>query len=483
MHSKDKEEHNIEQSKVVDKPMASQSSRPRSNAFPSKALPLRRLRADSGSMLAQDALSNLSEAEINSIIPPHPIYKIVMTGGPCGGKTTCLERLKYKFVLVEVTHEVYYLHSHLLLIIIIICDTAKQYKTKTPSPEAFTLMVSNGMPFSYLGAVTGMPTIVQDTVMDIQIGLEDGFERLLRARGKPGVLLCDRGLMDGAAYMSPEEWDTLIKKRDVDSVSELREGRYNAVYHMVTAAEGAEQYYTLENNAVRTETPELARTLDHQTRKAWVGHPNLKIFDNSTSFEMKLQRVVEELSRLVGLPHSLEKVSTKFLVRGGEPDLDRFPEDVDYQIFEVEKAYVHNEGRKKQTNVTQDYSFIRKRSMINKIGEEYGSVYGFASVQKTSDGQTIETKRIITKREYNSLFNSRDMGRHVVIQKRISFIWKMQSFNVHVYKKPVDDVCIMHAQKSGGDEVEIPPFLDVDRRITDLEEDEKYGSYQISLKK
>ena len=140
--------------------MASPSSRPRSNAFPSKALPLRRLRADSGSMLAQDALSNLSEAEINSIIPPHPIYKIVMTGGPCGGKTTCLERLsnylrergfevitwcahvvlfchllECMFVLVEVTHQVYYLHSHLLAIIIIICDTVKQYKTKLPAQK------------------------------------------------------------------------------------------------------------------------------------------------------------------------------------------------------------------------------------------------------------------------------------------------------------------------------------------------------------
>lgn len=173
--------------------------------------------------------------------------------------------------------------------------------------------------------------------MDIQIGLEDGFERLLRARGKPGVLLCDRGLMDGAAYMSPEEWEKLIKKRDVDSVSELREGRYNAVYHMVTAAEGAEPFYTLENNEVRTETPEQARQLDHQTRKAWVGHPNLKIFDNSTSFEKKLQRVVEEMSRLVGLPHCLERVTTKFLVKE-EPHLDAFPEDVAYQIFEVEKV-------------------------------------------------------------------------------------------------------------------------------------------------
>jgi len=198
-------------------------------------------------------------------------------------------------------------------------------------------MVSNGMPFDYLGAVAGMPTVVQDTVMDIQIGLEDGFERLLRARGKPAVLLCDRGLMDGAAYMTEEEWDKLIKKRDVDSASELREGRYNAVYHMVTAAEGAEQFYTLENNQVRTETPEQARQLDHRTRKAWVGHPNLKIFDNSTSFEKKLQRVVEEMSRLVGLPHCLERVTTKFLVRG-EPDLDSFPEDVTFQIFAVEKV-------------------------------------------------------------------------------------------------------------------------------------------------
>jgi hypothetical protein len=109
------------------------------------------------------------------------------------------------------------------------------------------------------------------------------------------------------------------------------------VYHMVTCAEGAEEFYTLENNAVRTETPEQARMLDHQTRQAWVGHPNLKIFDNSTGFEKKLQRVVEEMSRLVGLPHSLEKVTTKYLMRS-EPDLSAFPEEVTVRIFEVEKV-------------------------------------------------------------------------------------------------------------------------------------------------
>jgi hypothetical protein len=161
-------------------------------------------------------------------------------------------------------------------------------------PEAFSLLVTNGMSFDYLGAVEGMSDIVQDTVMDMQIGLEDGFERVLRARGKPGILLCDRGLMDGSVYMSPESWGSLLDKRDVVCVSELREGRYNAVFHLVTAAEGAEKFYTLENNAVRTETPDEARRVDHMTRNAWLGHPNLVIFDNSTDFEGKMQRVVEE---------------------------------------------------------------------------------------------------------------------------------------------------------------------------------------------
>ena len=36
----------------------------------------------------------------------------------------------------------------------------------------------------------------------------------------------------------------------------MREGRYDAVFHLVTAAQGAERFYTLENNQARSETPE-----------------------------------------------------------------------------------------------------------------------------------------------------------------------------------------------------------------------------------
>ena len=105
------------------------------------------------------------------------------------------------------------------------------------------------------------------------------------------------------------------------------------------------------------------------------------------------------------------------------------------------------------------------------------------------DGQVIETKRIITKREYNSLFNNRDKSRHVVSQKRISFLWNIQSFTIHLYKEPVSDVCILHAQvrsspDSTGEEVSIPPFLEVEKKLMmHSEEDEQYGAYHISLKR
>ncbi|KAL9182738.1 hypothetical protein ACHAXT_004017 [Thalassiosira profunda] len=443
---------------------ASIEQRP-SNAEPSAygavGLSTRRLRSNSGGPLPQD-LDEMSPAETNSIAPPAPVYKIVLTGGPCGGKTTSLARLSP--YLRERGFEV------------ITC------------PEAFSILVSNGMAFDYLAAVQGMDVVVQDTVMDMQIGLEDGFERVLRARGKPAVLLCDRGLMDGSAYMSQEAWDRLLTKRDVQCVSELREGRYNAVFHLVTAAEGAEQFYTLENNAVRTETPELAKELDHMTRNAWVGHPNLKIFDNSTDFEMKMQRVVEETAKLVGLPTHMQRITTKFLLKR-EPDVAAFPEDVRVRIFDVEKVYLYEENITSE-NISQEYSFIRKRTTIGEDGSASGSVYGWTAVQKTHEGQVIERKRIITKREYNSLFNNRDKSRHVVRQKRIAFLWNIQSFTVHVYQRPVSDVCILHAQvqsEGTNDEdtsVSIPPFLEVDKKLmTDSEEDEQYGAYHISMKK
>ena len=42
----------------------------------------------------------------------------------------------------------------------------------------------------------------------------------------------------------------------------LRDNRYDQIIHMVTAASGAENFYQLANNTVRSESLEMARDLD-----------------------------------------------------------------------------------------------------------------------------------------------------------------------------------------------------------------------------
>ena len=71
--------------------------------------------------------------------------------------------------------------------------------------------------------------------------------------------------------------------------------KYDAIFHLVTAADGAEEFYTTSNNKARTETPQEAFKQDKKTLEVWRKHPNLKIIDNSTDFEGKIERLLKEV--------------------------------------------------------------------------------------------------------------------------------------------------------------------------------------------
>jgi len=345
-------------------------------------------------------------------------------------------------------------------------------------PEAWGILSTNGLSLDFFGT-EGMGPVIQGAVMDTMVHLEDTVEHVLQARGKPSVILCDRGLMDGSVYVSKPEFAAILKDRYTDVV-QARDNRYDAVFHLVTAADGAEMHYTLENNKVRTESPAEAIAVDKRTQKAWVGHPHLYVLDNTTHFEGKMSRLIDIVSKIVGLPSNLKRRSAKFLL-AGQPVLASFPEDINYHLFEVEKVYLRSAGD------AESYSFARRRTNIDHdTGKLLGSVYQLTSARLMGD-ELIEQKRIITLREYSSAYQTRDLDRHVVRQRRVSFLYELQSFTVHIYERPVTDLCILHAQVQASEageepEVDLPPFLNVDRRLTNTKSDEdKYGAYSLSL--
>lgn len=101
--------------------------------------------------------------------------------------------------------------------------------------------------------------------------------------------------------------------------------------HVVTAADGAEEFYGYANEA-RYESVEDAVKRDKALRKSYMRHHSYFMIDNDgNSFEKKMNKAVNRVQSLVGLPTNIN-IFKKFLVdperTGGDHSLIQWPEDV-----------------------------------------------------------------------------------------------------------------------------------------------------------
>jgi predicted ATPase len=199
------------------------------------------------------------------------VYKVVLTGGPCAGKTTTLARLRVFFESLG-------------------------WKVYTV-PETATILLGSGVKFVELNAK--QQQLFQRSILTTQLELEKTFFQLADHDVGSVLVVCDRGTMDPAAFCSDAEWQEMLAHVQSDVV-ELRDNRYDQIIHMVSAAVGAEAFYQLANNAVRSESIEQARELDGKAAQSWVGHPFFDVVDNSTDFDKKVNRVIEKVCNGMG---------------------------------------------------------------------------------------------------------------------------------------------------------------------------------------
>ena len=93
----------------------------------------------------------------------------------------------------------------------------------------------------------------------------------------------------------------------------MRDRRYEAVLHLVTAADGAENFYNFGNQA-RSETVDEAKDLDRKLINAWVGHPHFSIIQNSSiTFQDKIDKTLSTVLNFIGLPSPSAQV-VKYLM-------------------------------------------------------------------------------------------------------------------------------------------------------------------------
>ena len=58
--------------------------------------------------------------------------------------------------------------------------------------------------------------------------IENVFFDLANSTSKNCLVICDRGSMDAAAFITREQWENILKRNDLDEV-EIRDNRYDQV--------------------------------------------------------------------------------------------------------------------------------------------------------------------------------------------------------------------------------------------------------------
>ncbi len=363
------------------------------------------------------------------------VKRIVLTGGPCAGKTTALVKVIEHF-------------------------SSLGYKVFT-IPEVPTLFSQAGM--NYLTENKDLFYEGEKATLEIQMALEDKFMKMAQQCTQPTIVVCDRGTMDISAYMTPEMWEDITNALGT-STSQLRDTRYDAVLHLVSAADGAEQFYTTSNNAQRYEKMDeeglkQARLLDKKVINAWTGHSHLRVINNHEDFENKLNRVIKEISFVLGLPQPIEE-ERKYIV------------EVTGELPECIKS-----------EITQTYLVAEPgcEVRLRRRGWEGKFVNVHTTKTRVSDKEWLQTERQISNNLCKSMLQQADPYRQTIKKTRNSFIWKGQYFELDMFDAPVKGLMILETKGIASDEsVKFPPFI---RVIEDITGNKKYYNYNIALKK
>ena len=357
------------------------------------------------------------------------VKKIVLTGGPCAGKTTALTWINNYF-------------------------SNRGYNVLFV-PETATELISNG--------VAPWTCKTNYDYQSFQIRLQKMKESIFeeaakKMKGNKVLIICDRGVLDNKAYMEGYEFKRLLKENNTNEVKER--DSYDAVFHLVSAAKGKEDVYTLDNNSARTESVEEARVLDDKIISSWTGHPHFRIIDNSTEFEEKLERLLKEIASFLGEPEPFE-IERKYLI--SFPNIKELESMPNCTKVDITQTYLKSEDG------------VERRIRARGIDGDY--LYYLTEKRNITGIKRIETEKRLTQDEYLRLLMEADNKLHPIHKTRYCLSENNQYFEIDIYPE-WDRQAIMEIElRSEDQEIKLPDFINIIKEVT---EDEAYKNYNMA---
>lgn len=360
------------------------------------------------------------------------VPKIVLTGGPCAGKSTVLNFLVQK--LGEMGRLVFTV------------------------PEAATLVRGSGVRPANGGIDSReFQRAVLQTTFYLE-GMVQEIAQITLQRGASPVIICDRGALDGLAYIDPDDFKELVEEFG-HSIGGLLAERYNGVIHLRSAAVGVEEAYGF-GNPERTESIVEAREKDSAVCKAWCGHTHLRVVPSEPDFSVKRQRVLVEVCAILGIPVPLE-IERRYLV------------SLDHAV----ELPVPNQSSK----IEQWYLKPRRDGAIERIRRRTQAgthTYYRTSKMVVRHGVRSERESLLSEAEYLNALEDRDLIAEPIRKSRTCFVWEDQYFELDIFESNLTGLAILEIELTHEDQVvSLPPFLQVLREVTG---DERFSNFCLA---
>ena len=187
--------------------------------------------------------------------------KIVLTGGPCGGKSSIVD-----FVVNDYDKKGYDFHF--------VDETA----TNLFSNKFNTIKVGDEEISKFdFQTVLFLMQFIKEYNTETSIIEEDA--------GDKSIILCDRGLLDGKAYMEDIDYEKILKKFGI--VEDKLVKTYSTVLHLVSMYLKDKEFFASE----RPFAVNYAADIDYYLKEAWSNCQNKFIIPTTDSIEEKRDMV------------------------------------------------------------------------------------------------------------------------------------------------------------------------------------------------
>lgn len=332
------------------------------------------------------------------------ITKIALTGAPCSGKTSVVERLAAEFY--NDNRDVF------------ICPEA-----------AYEVIANGGSREDYLS----FETLVAKQQIKNE---EEILQKAKQSEKEEVVIFYDRALTDCFSYV--DDKDKLAENIGEGIIESW--ARYDAMIVLETAPQN--EYFGTDT---RIEDYNQAVIYQQKLLDVTVGHSHLRFVKNKATFDEKYRAVKSEIDSVLS-GYEIEK---KFLIE--YPDLSALEK---YKPFKAE--------------ISQTYLLCAVGShRVRKRGANGIYTYFETLKIRVTGSCAEETESIISKEKYDELIKNADPDKHAINKNRYCFLYDGQYFELDVFDFWNDKAFLELELKSENHKFALPPEIKVISDVSD----------------